>query len=276
MEISYSKMGIHDFNFGYAVQSLKFSHRPSSSYPFHLLVCLLAACLLVLRYYNRTKFGGLENLQPNSYINSCLQAFYFIPQLRVFSCPPASPRSLTKRWLLLQAQMLNHLCNQEFCFCCELGFLFHMLDISNGASCNASNFIRAFIHNPQSAALLEPAEPDAERVVYGKLGQMFHLLMVNQIQRESARSAESQGTHTTTTLPMHHPENHPFSALSSGGHFSGRATAQERWHAKHHWPSSKTQAPHVRITPHYISPQLDDMTTLLIPSSLSILYRTRD
>ncbi len=83
--------------------------------------------------------------------------------------------------------MLNHLCDDEFCLCCELGFLFHMLDISNGVSCDASNFFRSFRHIPQATSLLEPAEPDAERITYGKLGQQFHLFMVNQLNKESMK-----------------------------------------------------------------------------------------
>ncbi len=123
------------------------------------------------RYYNQTKFGGLENLQSNTYTNSCLQTLYYIPQLR--------------------AHTLNHLCEEEFCLSCELGFLFHMLDISNGINCNSSNFLRCFRHIPQAASLFEPAEPDPEKLGYGKLMQQFASFLLNQLHKASLRKANS-------------------------------------------------------------------------------------
>lgn len=40
-------------------------------------------------------------------------------------------------WFLFTAEhlrllMLNHTCDRENCVCCELSFLFHMMDISPG------------------------------------------------------------------------------------------------------------------------------------------------
>lgn len=34
--------------------------------------------------------------------------------------------------------MRNHICQREFCVGCELGFLFHMLDIADGQTCQVT------------------------------------------------------------------------------------------------------------------------------------------
>lgn len=40
-------------------------------------------------------------------------------------------------------------CQKENCLCCELGFLFRMLEDANGQNCQATNFLRAFSTIPQ-------------------------------------------------------------------------------------------------------------------------------
>ena len=40
--------------------------------------------------------------------------------------------------------MQNHLCHREFCLACELGFLFHMLDMSSGQTCQVRQVVHLF------------------------------------------------------------------------------------------------------------------------------------
>lgn len=93
VEIKYSKFGIGDFDF---------------------------------RYYNKTKYSGLETHIVNSYANPLLQVLRF---------------TNVTRNLALQHTARD--CRLDSCLLCELGFLVDMLEKAQGRNCQATNFLRA-------------------------------------------------------------------------------------------------------------------------------------
>lgn len=103
LDIKYSKYGVADFDFG---------------------------------YYNKTKFAGLETHISNSYANSLLQVFKFIPLIRN-----------------LALQHTATFCINEGCLLCEMGFLFDMLEKSEGLACHATNFLKTLSLHPQATPL---------------------------------------------------------------------------------------------------------------------------
>jgi hypothetical protein len=69
-----------------------------------------------------------------------LQVLYFIPALKV--------------------AVSQHVCLREFCLTCELAFIMHMLDLAEGATCQASNLLRALRQLREAVALGLVEGPD--------------------------------------------------------------------------------------------------------------------
>lgn len=125
--------------------------------------------------YNRTSLVGLENLLPNSYTNAVLQMMFYVPEVK---------------GLVLGKQYVWGCWGNEKSVVCEMGFLFHMLEMAlveatattKGGKkeegkegepvqqrparlpfssipppapkpCQSSNFLRVFRHVPEVVAL---------------------------------------------------------------------------------------------------------------------------
>lgn len=136
--------------------------------------------------YNRTGFCGLEASLPNAYCNAMLQILYFSERLRVF--------------------ILNHTCSRENCLCCELSFLFHMMDISPGMPCQSSNFLRALRTIPEASALglvfTDQAavwQSNVPRLVQSFIRFILQQIHVQIIPAEKDKSASNKSRQTPSS-----------------------------------------------------------------------------
>ena len=146
-------------------------------------------------FYNKTQFGGLETHILNSYCNPMLQVLFFNSAIK----------NITVKHMLTA-------CPQRTCISCELGFLFRMLDNSQGANCQASNFLSAFAAVPQgnlvflysyflfliiflagALGLFEPPPGTSSTISYSNLIQNFHRFILEQINRETNQVESAVG-----------------------------------------------------------------------------------
>ena len=103
VEIKYSRFGVDDFDF---------------------------------QYFNKTQYSGLETHIANSFINSLLQLYKFVPLIRNSALRHAATSCVTAN-----------------CLMCEFGFLFDMLEKAGGQNCQATNLLRAFGASREAASL---------------------------------------------------------------------------------------------------------------------------
>jgi PAB-dependent poly(A)-specific ribonuclease subunit 2 len=95
----------------------------------------MVANRLAQRYYNKTRYAGLENHIPNSYANAILQLMNYTPLLRNMALQHAATA-----------------CVSDLCLLCELGFVFDMLQKAEGSTCQATNMFKALAATPQGSS----------------------------------------------------------------------------------------------------------------------------
>jgi len=142
VEIKYSRFGVDDFDF---------------------------------QFYNKTDFSGLETHIKNSYLNSLLQLYKFVPLIRNIAIQHAATS-----------------CVKPNCMLCEFGFLFDMLEKAGGQNCQATNLLHAFgsLGEARSLNLLENAAL-ANHLALSNTVQSVNRFLLKQISVDYASMAGS-------------------------------------------------------------------------------------
>lgn len=86
----------------------------------------------MFRFYNKTRYSGLETHISNSYANALLQVLNFMPLVRNLALQHAATA-----------------CVSETCLLCELGYLVDMLQKAEGSICQATNLLKTLSNIPQ-------------------------------------------------------------------------------------------------------------------------------
>lgn len=119
----------------------------------------------------------------------------------------------------LRALVMSHLCEREFCLVCELGFLFHMLDVSmgQGIPCHASNFLRAFRTIPEASAMsLTLSDQDSRaKINFAAKIQSWNRFVLQQLHTETLEEKRTDDNLQYTQIPTEIQETHHHETVTS-------------------------------------------------------------
>ncbi|KPM02511.1 ubiquitin specific protease-like protein 1 [Sarcoptes scabiei] len=166
--------------------------------------------------YNNSFFPGLDSTIPNAYANNMIQCLYFIPSFR--------------------SSVINHICDNEYCLICELGFLFHILDLApKHTPCQASNFLRAFRSTPEACAfklILPDEESLRKQFNFFKLTQQWFRFLLHQLHRESLQQSNNSQNEKNKKILSNHNSSSLASSTSSATFLNQASSASSEENCK--------------------------------------------
>jgi PAB-dependent poly(A)-specific ribonuclease subunit 2 len=126
------------------------------------------------RFYNKSNLGGFESSVSQSYLNNYLQTLYFIHSFRM-------------RAIL---HSMDPDCSKELCLLCETGFLFRMLEQSNGIQCRASNWSSVFSHVKETQIMNLRENQAIPFPSYSTTIQLCSRFLFDHFQRDAVYSVD--------------------------------------------------------------------------------------
>ncbi|OQV12627.1 PAB-dependent poly(A)-specific ribonuclease subunit PAN2 [Hypsibius exemplaris] len=122
----------------------------------------------------------LEPISLNSHINPVLQALFSMKSVSAF--------------------FQSHICFDEFCLTCELGFLFHMLSVEGSAdSCQATNLVRVLRSLPDASERSLIVTGSQEETIVGAAVQNW---MEFLLERTHSEYLHHTGYHESQESPV--------------------------------------------------------------------------